>query len=181
MSNKVHYMQDSVKVGELGEKAVLNFLLTKNYVQSYFDVRGEKAYLEKDVDYIIMFIDKSRHPIEIKTDTYSHTGYIFYEFISCIERNTLGCFQKTKARWIFYYFVNDGTLYIIHVRKFRYWYEENKCRFKTATVTNEILDENGKHTGKFFHSNGHLIPRVEIEHLDCVRKHHIGNAEFQTA
>lgn len=181
MCQKIHYMQDSVKVGELGEKAVMDFLLTKNYVQNYLDVRGDKTYWEKDVDYFVMFIDKSCHPIEIKTDTYSHTGNIFYEDISCIERNTPGCFQKTKARWLFYYFVNDGTLYIIHVKKFREWYEGNKHRFRTTTVTNEILDKNRRHTGKFFHSSGHLIPRAEIELLDCVRKHHIDNTLSQIA
>lgn len=181
MPQKVHYMQDSLKVGELGEKAVLNFLLAKGYVQNYLDVRGDKVYWEKDVDYLIVFIDGSYHLIEVKADTYSHTGYIFYEFLSCVEKNTLGCFQKTKAKWVFYYFVNDGTLYVIHVEKFRDWYEKNKHRFKISTVKNEILNKDGTRTGKFFHSRGHLIPRAEIELLDCIRKHHVNNTEFQTA
>lgn len=59
MCQKIHYMQDSVKVGELGEKAVMNFLLTKNYVQNYLDVRGDKTYWEKDVDYFVMLSFRS--------------------------------------------------------------------------------------------------------------------------
>lgn len=181
MTEKTHYMKDSMVIGEQGEDAVIKFLLSKKYVRNFRDVRNDRIYWEKDVDYYVIFADDSEHAIEVKTDTYFWSGNIFYEDISCIEKNTPGCFQKTKARWIFYYFIGDGTLYIIHVKKFRTWYEKNMHRFSTKTVKNEILDKNGNHIGKFFHSSGHLIPRAEIEKLDCVRKHIIDTGNLQTA
>ena len=171
MGEKIHYLHSSLEVGALGETVVLEYLLTQKYITGYIDVRKNNEYQKVDIDYLLEFSDGTYHGAEIKTDTYSGTGNIFYEEWSAVEQLTLGCFEKTKAKWLFYFFLDDKTLYIFSPQKFREWEHLNRNLFKACFVKNELLNWDGTKSGRFFHSVGRLIPRHVIERLDFVRTH----------
>lgn len=86
---KLYNFKDSKEVGELGEQTVKNYLLSKPNIEEIVDVTKNRNYWEKDIDFIVRFIDGKEIVIEIKTDTYT-TNNIFFETISSIESQTPG-------------------------------------------------------------------------------------------
>lgn len=165
---KVHRMAESLEVGKIGEETVANYFKNKNYVRRVHDMRGNGQFRKMDVDFALELSDGSIHWLEVKTDQYSHTGNIFVEDVSCIEMGTIGCIMKTKARFLGYFFVDTHELYLIHVERFREWYEKHKSSFRRCEITNARVVE-----GQVYHSIGHLVPRKLLEHQPFVRKHQI--------
>ncbi len=66
------------------------------------------------------------------------TGNFFFETISNKEKNTLGCFLKTQADFLFYYFVEPRMLYILHMPRTRGWFEENMGRFEEREAATPV-------------------------------------------
>lgn len=151
-------MLDQKRVGEVGEAVtmVLFTFLGTNNLRAFCDVRHEKDFREMDVDFIIMADGRVLY-VEVKTDTYVNTGNMFIEIWSSKEAQTPGCFLKTKARYLFYFFVN-GLTFVIEVKPFMKWIERNKYRFRTKTVPNS----------SGYHSEGYLVPLEEVSKLPCV-------------
>lgn len=165
MSNKIHQMAQSMKVGKKGEDIIYDILTKKPYVTEVVDLRDDKSAREDDVDFIVKFCDGSRHGIEVKTDTQHHTGNIFIEELSCNEYGTPGCMMKTKAEFVIYFYISIGLAYIINIAKFRAWYEANKMRF---VQKNDIKNLHGN---RITNSTGRLVPRslLESEGKDFVK------------
>ena len=92
-----------LKVGEIGEKVVREYLERLGYKVE--NVTNIKEYQNKDIDFIVKKEGfKTELPIEIKTDTLAHkTGNLAYEFYSNKYIKSKGCFEKTQAKYIFYY------------------------------------------------------------------------------
>ena len=132
---RLYNFKDSKEVGELGEQTVKNYLLSKPNIEEIVDVTKNRNYWEKDIDFIVRFIDGKEIVIEIKTDTYT-TNNMFFETISSIEAQTPGCMYKTKAKYLFYYFINAGELYVIEVEPYREWFEKNRHNFRGCKVNN---------------------------------------------
>lgn len=110
---------ESLKEGESGEHVVWNLLQKLPKVRSIVDVRQDKAFQSQDVDFLIEDIDRQFTPIEVKTDYQAHeTGNIVYELSTS---GNIGCFEKTKAKFIYYYVPVTKTVYAISVKALRYY------------------------------------------------------------
>lgn len=128
---------DSIVVGTSGEKKIFDYLKKNPHVKNVKDVRDISKYQSADIDCIAIMSNGDELAVEIKTDTYT-SGNFFFETESSKEAGTLGCLYKTKAQFLFYYFVNYGELYIIDMPAFLAWFEENKhnANFKKKEVKN---------------------------------------------
>ena len=142
MSNKIYNFGDSIKVGKVGEKMIYNYIKDNYKFSSIENVSNVKEYQDKDVDFICSYTNDKIYEIEIKTDTYD-SGNLYFETISSIENNTLGCMLKTTAYFLFYYFINTKELYILNMKKYREWVMNNKNTFKKAKVKNKTFNSFG--------------------------------------
>lgn len=165
MSNKIHQMAQSMKVGKKGEDIIYDILTKKPYVTEVVDLRDDKSAREDDVDFIAKFCDGSQHGVEVKTDTQHYTGNMFIEELSSNEYGTPGCMMKTKAEFVIYYYIGIGLAYIINIAKFRAWYEANKMRFVQKNNIKNL------HGNRITNSTGRLVPRslLESEGKDFVK------------
>ena len=101
---KTHDFQKSIEVGKYGETLIEKYLKNHTKVSSVINVSGQKEYQDIDIDYVVHFKNGKQHTIELKTDTYN-SGNIFYETVSNKEYNVAGCMKKSKADFLFYYFI----------------------------------------------------------------------------
>ena len=120
MTNKknIYEFKKSLNVGNAGEEKIKQFLLSLSNIESVKSVQNIKKYQDEDIDFIVTFKNKKQYTVEVKTDTYT-SGNLYYETVSCAEKNTLGCLEKTKADFIFYYFAKYDRLYILKTNSFR--------------------------------------------------------------
>lgn len=153
---KIHEFKKSLQVGLKGEQDIIEFLKLNKNIKSIENVTLNEIYMKKDIDFIIFFKDK-KYTIEIKTDTYD-SGNLYYETISCIETKTLGCFEKTEADYIFYYFIKTKELYILDTKQYRKWFTLNINSFKKKTIKNI-----SKNNNKVIHSQGYVIKKTFLE------------------
>lgn len=105
-------------------------------------------------------INGSRIKLEIKTDSYT-SGNLFFETLSNIEYNVLGCMLKTKADLILYYFMKYNKLYILKRERFVEWAVQGieKGKYKRKTFANKRRNKTLPPT----HTEGYPIPLKEIE------------------
>lgn len=109
--------EDSLKEGGKGEHTVWNYLQNQSWVRQVIDVRKDKGYQEKDIDFLVEDTSRQIHPIEVKTDMKAHeTGNIVYELSTS---GHIGCFEKTQAKYIMYYVPGNQELHRINVVAFR--------------------------------------------------------------
>ena len=102
-----------LKDGEIGEHVVWNLLQKSSKVRNIVDVRQDKVFQSQDIDFLIENFDRQFTPIEVKTDFKAHeTGNIVYEISTS---GHLGCFEKTKAAYIYYYIPASKIVYMIDV------------------------------------------------------------------
>lgn len=163
---KIYEFKESLNIGEQGENIVEEYLNKLENVKKIKSVKDIKEYQEEDIDFLV-YLDKGKKvSIEVKCDSYK-SGNLYYETKSCIEFNTLGCLEKTKADYIFYYFLNLNVLYIFKTKKFRSWVhkEINKyyknpelSKIKKKEVFNKTFNKKDLYT-----SQGYTIPLVHIE------------------
>lgn len=150
---KIADFTKDVKRGEKGEERFKQFMM--DYIKSngytFKDVAHDKEYQAFDIDFLIL--DKRhKYALEFKTDSYVSTN-MFYEELSCIEKHTVGCFSKTRANVILYYFSATEDLYIIYdIKAYRKWYKENAKSFPSSKVKNKRYD------GSFYTAYGRLVP-----------------------
>jgi len=108
---------ESLKEGESGEHVVWNILQKLPKVRNVVDVRQDKEFQAQDIDFLVENFDRQFTPIEVKTDFKAHeTGNIIYELSTS---GHIGCFEKTKARYIYYYVPADRVVYAISVKALR--------------------------------------------------------------
>lgn len=104
---------ESLKEGESGEHVVWNILQKSPKVRSIVDVRMDKEFQSQDIDFLIENIDRQFTAIEVKTDFKAHeTGNIIYELSTS---GHVGCFEKTKAKYVYYYIPASKVVYMIDV------------------------------------------------------------------
>ena len=114
--------EESLKHGGFGEHAIWNMFSKMKTVRSVVDVRDDKVFQEKDVDFLVENMDRQFIWVEVKTDFVGHkSGNIVYELTTS---GHTGCFEKTQAKYIVYYFPHAETAHLIDVKKLRnYIYE----------------------------------------------------------
>lgn len=109
-----------LEIGVIGEEVVLKFLENMPTIDEVIDVRNEKKWQQFDVDFLAYTDKNVIVPIEVKSDNLAHvTGNIAYEVLSNKHYNTKGCFEKTRARYIYYFLTKTKQLYQIDVKKLR--------------------------------------------------------------
>jgi len=125
------------------------------------DVRGDPKYRGIDIDFILQRIDGSECPIEVKTDQYRSQN-IFYETVSAVETNSLGCMHKSKAKYLAYYFINDDKLYIIELKQFNDWMR--KLIAEHCPVAEFKQFKNKRFDDSKYTSQGYTLPLKYLEY-----------------
>lgn len=157
---KVHNFSESIKVGDRGEAHIIDYLEKSPAVKSILDVSGKKMYQEIEIDLILKMVDDSELKIEVKTDTYT-SGNIYYETISAVETQSVGGFEKTQADYIFYYFINLNTLYILERKEYQKWFRSRQEEFKKLGYEKNVL--NNRWNGTKYTSIGYAYPVSLLE------------------
>lgn len=156
----IHEFQKSLKVGERGEEHILEYLRRSDAVTNIIDVRGSKTYQEVDIDFLTTLRDGKEYGVEVKTDTYL-SGNIYYETISSLESDSIGCFEKTKADFLFYYFLNAKQLYIFSMPEYRAWFQQKQPYFDYVGYQKRPINKGrGKST---YTSVGYAFPVSLLE------------------
>lgn len=111
----------------MGEDLVYGLLKRGKNCIDVIDVRDYEYFRDIDVDFLQILDNGEPLKIEVKTDMQAHkTGNIAYEYISSANLNSTGCFEKTKADYIFYYLFHTGQLYLIRTDSLRSYVDDNK-------------------------------------------------------
>lgn len=175
IKKNIYEFNNSLIVGNEGEKKVKDFLLSLDHIEKVKSVQNIKKYQLEDIDFVITFKNKNICTIEVKTDTYK-SGNLYYETKSCVEKNTIGCLEKTKADYIFYYFSKYDRLYILKTNPFRNWVKNEILKF-SKNPSNSVLKKKEVFNKVTFNSNnelytseGYIIPLRYIEKELCDRK-----------
>ena len=164
----IYEFKNSLNIGNEGEAKVKIFLLSLNNVSSVQSVQNIKKYQDDDIDFIVTLKDFRKFTIEVKTDTYK-SGNLYYETKSCIEMNTPGCLEKTKADFIFYYFNKFDRLYILKTNLFRKWVQQEIHKFnlnpKNSKLNKKEVFNKRANSGpnSIYTSEGYTIPLHYLE------------------
>ena len=157
---KQHNIQYTTNIAQRAAADVTHFLQTVwPQTVTVHNVEEDEAYQAHDVDLLWTVLVKGRLrviSVEVKGDTYHHTGNFFFETVSNESKGTPGCFLYTKAEWLFYYFVEIGKLYCLPVPRVRPWFVQNMDRFKeqrTSTPTR---------SGESYVTIGRLVPITDV-------------------
>lgn len=118
-----------LKVGNIGEEVVYKILENQQNSLEIVDVRDCQYFRDIDVDFIQVVSDGEPRKIEVKTDSLAHrTGNLAYEYFSNYRIGSIGCFEKTKSDYIFYYLKQTKRLYVIDTKLLQGYVSENKER-----------------------------------------------------
>lgn len=107
-----------IRRGAKGEEIVFEFLLGLDNIIDVLDVSKNKDYQKIDVDFLVIDESGDEIKVEVKTDSYK-TNNMVYEVFSSRKKKSVGCFEKTEADFIFYYYINKGKLYVFDTLKLR--------------------------------------------------------------
>lgn len=120
--------------GKDGEYIIYKFLCKHESTLDLINVSDDKWFQNFDIDYL-QKTKNGINKIEIKTDRIAHrTGNIVYEFISNKYCNSLGCFKKTEADFLFYYLYETKILYIFVIEELKEWVSQNKNKLKVVDM-----------------------------------------------
>lgn len=153
---KTYDFNESILIGEAGEEIVTNYLYSLSQFEEIKDVRDYSEFREMDIDLVAKTASGDIIALEIKTDTYD-SGNLFYETISYLETDSLGCMEKTSADYILYYFTKTNELYILNTEEFRKWVNHKSYNFRSKIIHN-IRHDYSKYTSK-----GYIIPKRYME------------------
>lgn len=157
---KLHEFNESLSRGAKGELIITEFLQRIKAVESITDLSSDPFYQQQDIDMLLTFKDGTEQTIEVKTD-FQKTPNLFYETISAVETNSIGCFEKTKADRMIYYFCKFGFAYIIDIAEMRKWVKVNSEKFNELGYRKEL--RNRRYDDSYYTSVGYAIPRTSIE------------------
>jgi hypothetical protein len=119
------------------------------------NVEDDPDYQKNDIDLVWVYKKEDKQlmiSIEVKTDKYT-TGNFWLEILSNEELGTPGCFLKSKAKYLFYYFTKWDSMYIMPLGVAKGWFLANLDRFKTSKTTTKDEKGNYRHT-----TVGKLVP-----------------------
>ena len=137
-------------------KTIESYLYALPSTLNVINVENDKKYQILDIDLLWEGVNKSNvyitKSIEVKIDSYSKSGNIFFETISNDNKNTKGCMLVSKADYLFYFFPDTRILYSFKLKDFKNWTLSNKHRFKIKKCKNPT-----------YNSWGYLIPRNILE------------------
>jgi len=136
---RIQEWHQSLAVGQQAVQAVTSFLqsplVTTTWVatQLVHSVEEDPRYQPLGIDLLWVIPERSflrSVTVEVKGDRYEKTGNFFFETVSDLGRSTTGGFVITRAEWLFYYFINSGTLYCLPMEVVKPWFVTNMGRFR---------------------------------------------------
>ena len=139
-------------VGHKGESVIYDYLMNHPSTDNLINVSNDSWFQQFDIDFIQIDGDGDVNKIEVKTDRMAdRTGNMVYEVYSDKRFYTLGCFEKTKADYIFYYLINTNILYIFDTQELREWILEHQHNLKLMDMGDYAL--------------GYIIPLNDLKEI----------------
>lgn len=117
-------------------------------------------------DFIVSQITKT-YGIELKAERNSSTGNLFLETWSNREWRTPGWMITSQADWLFYYFLDTQTLYVINLKALQKW------AFGANGQDGAIYDWPEKPQSRYVQRNdtwGRCVPITEIQNAGIPMK-----------
>lgn len=151
---KVYDFDTMNRVAKAGSTFIEKYLKSKPNVVDVVNVEEDPAYQKKDID-LVVHMQKGEaietYTVEIKVDQYfDKTKNYFFETVSNDVYNTLGCFLKSEADFLFYYFPRK-EIHIFALDPAREWFMAHKDEFEERWVQNQN-----------YRTKGSLVPRKQF-------------------
>ena len=158
MAYKVHKFMDDNAIGKRGEAVFKEYLEARGY--GYRDVSGDRRYQDDDIDFLVeskSAPDKTIS-VEVKNDTYiARTRNVFFETMSNVDLETVGCFEKTKADLMAIVSEPEQLIYFMSTDTLRRYVKKNAAALRFIP---RVPGSN---------SCGYLVPLANIsEHVKTV-------------
>ena len=123
------------KFGEIGENKISKYILSLPITMGIVDVSKDECFQQFDIDFLQITTDGDINKIEVKTDKIADkTGNMVYEKYSNKQYFTKGCFEKTKADYIFYYLININVIYIFNTQELIQWVWEHEHEYELVDM-----------------------------------------------
>lgn len=116
-------------------------------------------WLQKIVGDFIVIQEGRKRSIELKAEA-KYTGNLFLETWSNLPELTPGWMVTSRAHWLFYFFLDTKTLYVIGMRELQEW------AFGIVAPPGRIYQFKEVAQGKYLQTNstwGRLIPVSTLE------------------
>ena len=153
MSNTTNNIIESFKIGADSEEIVFEWMLQKNWKMT--DVRKDKIYQIKDIDYLVR-VDNFSTSVDVKSDKRFETGNYFIETFSSVEKNIIGWGFGSQAEYIIVYYPTVCELHLIDMYALKTWLVANAGKYRT--ITNATRREDGT----MYHSQGIVVNRQKL-------------------
>ena len=141
--------EESLKVGEIGEDVFAEYM---NYLgdNEIIDVRYDKAWQVKDIDYLVYSDNEDMYTVDVKTDCkigemrVSKYRRFFIEDIQNVRINSDGFFRYCEADILAYYDSIKELMYLVDWNELKeyinYFYYEsvNKNRVEYVSGNNSL-------------------------------------------
>lgn len=103
--------------GETGEHVAWIQLLESPKTRLVMDVRKDKYFQQKDIDFLQLDLNNNVNKVEVKTDRKAHeTGNIAFETDS---NGNVGCLERSEADYIYYYLEQTKEVIILKLRELK--------------------------------------------------------------
>lgn len=162
----------SFNIGKVAVEKVTAFLQQQPNHRGFANVEDVKKYQELGIDILWWIYSTPRNrmiKVEVKADTYFHTGNIYLETVSNMTKQTPGCFLSSRADIWAYFFIGVEVLYWIPLKVAQNWLKLAQNRFQIRNTST------GKGDTQFYQTQGVLVPRtVLLQEVPGVREIKIG-------
>jgi hypothetical protein len=138
-----------------GISVVCAYLSQLKKTISIKNVEDDPNYQKNDIDLVWVYKKEDKElmlSIEVKADRYT-TGNFWLETLSNESLGTPGCFVKSKAKYLFYYFTEWDSMYIMPLKASQKWFTANMERFRESKTTTKDEKGNYRHT-----TVGRIVP-----------------------
>tara|TARA_Y100000310_G_scaffold342145_1_gene443984 strand:+ start:74 stop:604 length:531 start_codon:yes stop_codon:yes gene_type:complete len=167
---KAYTFKEKNEFSKIGISVVCSYLNSISKTINVKNVEDDKNYQKNDIDLVWNYKKDNKElmiSVEVKTDKYT-TGNFWLETLSNKKLKTQGCFVKSKARYLFYYFTGWDSMYIIPLKRAKEWFIKNMGRFRESETSTK--DESGTYS----HTTvGRIVPinimMNEVEGIKLVK------------
>ncbi|WP_214688301.1 MULTISPECIES: hypothetical protein [unclassified Exiguobacterium] len=160
-------VEDTFAVADEGIKDIEAFLRSFSASLAIINVEKHETFQKKDVDLLWVYLEngvEKMKRIEAKIDRYK-SGNFFFETVSNENKGTPGCFLYTEADYLFYYFLEWKSLFVLPVKEIQTWFSANEHRFKEKTLATAV----GK---DYYTSKGKVVPiKTVLRECKFVKRH----------
>ena len=150
-----HYtMKGRCAVADQAIEAVTKYLLSQPNTIEVLSVEDKSEWQKKGIDLLWTFHYSKGNgglTVEVKADTYYHTGNLFLETISNMTKDTPGCFVASCADFYAYFFIGANVLYWIPLKRVQAWLTEHGERFPIRVTST------GSANKEYYKTQGRLV------------------------